>query len=141
MVLTDYMKQRMLLYHNEGSAPPSISRKLMKEGIVASRVGRVSFHLRGWGGRVSFHLRGVGGHSHPLESYMPPLEFALHTPTLHGAPPKILNRPLCPLLQKLLDETLVGITKFMKCYRDRNYCVADLCAIRSSNKTSPASKW
>ena len=33
--------------------------------------------------------------------------FALHTPTLHGAPPKILNRPLCPLLQKLLDETFV----------------------------------
>ena len=37
----------------------------------------------------------------------PPLEFALHTPTLHGTPPKILNRPLCPLLQKLLDETLI----------------------------------
>ena len=47
----------------------------------------------------------------PLESYVPPLEFALHMPTLHGAPPKILNRLLCPLLQKLLDETLIGVKK------------------------------
>ena len=35
--------------------------------------------------RVSF--RGGGGHLPPLESYVPPLEFALHTPTLHGADP------------------------------------------------------
>ena len=52
---------------------------------------------------VSFR-GGRGGRLPPLESYVPPLEFALRTPTLH-APPKILNRPLCPLLQKLLYET------------------------------------
>ena len=51
--------------------------------------------------QVSFR---EGGHFPPLESYVPPLEFELHTPTLHGAPLKILDRPLCPLLQKLLDE-------------------------------------
>ena len=56
---------------------------------------------------------GAGGHLPPLESYVPPLgfcpplDFALHMPTLHGTPPKMLNRPLCPLLQKLLDETLM----------------------------------
>ena len=43
MVFTDYTKQRILLYHNEGSTPPSISRKLMEEGIVASRVGITKF--------------------------------------------------------------------------------------------------
>ena len=59
--------------------------------------------------RVSFGEGRGGGHLPPLESYVPPLEFALHTSTLHGAPPKILNRPLCPLLQKLLDETLLII--------------------------------
>ena len=51
---------------------------------------------------------GGGGGICPLLNLMcPPLEFALYTPTLHGAPPKMLNRPLCPLLQKLLDETLM----------------------------------
>ena len=54
--------------------------------------------------RVSF--RGGGGHFPLLNPMCPPLEFALHTPTLHGAPLKIFNRPLCSLLQKLLDETL-----------------------------------
>ena len=43
MVFTDYTKQRILLYHNEGSASPSISRKLIKEGIVANRVGITKF--------------------------------------------------------------------------------------------------
>ena len=32
--------------------------------------------------QVSFR----GGHLPPLESYVPPLEFAFHTPTLHGVP-------------------------------------------------------
>ena len=36
----------------------------------------------------------------------PPLEFVLHVLTLLGAFLKILNRLLCPLLQKPLDETL-----------------------------------
>ena len=55
---------------------------------------------------ISGFIWGGGGHLSPLESYVPPLEFALHTPTLHGTPLKILNRPLFPTLQKLLDETL-----------------------------------
>ena len=49
-----------------------------------------------------FHFKGgLGGYFPPLESYVPPLEFALHTPTLHDAPPKILNRPLCHLFPLL----------------------------------------
>ena len=36
MVFTDYTKQQILLNY-EDSASPSISRRLMKEGIVASR--------------------------------------------------------------------------------------------------------
>ena len=56
--------------------------------------------------KQGFHLGGRG-HLPPLESYVPPpLELVLHMPTVHGAPPKVLNRPLWPLLQKLLDETL-----------------------------------
>ena len=34
-----------------------------------------------------FHLGGVGGICPLLNPMCPPLEFALHTPTLHGAPP------------------------------------------------------
>ena len=70
--------------------------------------------------RVSFRRGGRGGIC-PLLNPVPPLEFVLHTPTLHGAPPNILNRPLCPRLQKLLDETLVCIIIHILC-REAHQC-------------------
>ena len=60
------------------------------------------------GGSQGFIL---GGHLPPLESYVPPLEFALHTPTLHGTPLKILNRPLCPPLAKTSGYETLGVYK------------------------------
>ena len=68
-----------------------------------------SFGCRVWpGSSPSVHLGGQGAFF-PLESYVPPLGICTshaHTTWRPPPPPKILNRLLCPLLQKLLDETL-----------------------------------
>ena len=92
--------------------------------MVKKRTARNIFHS------ARFHLGGWWGILHLLNPMCPPLEFVLHTPTLRTwcprpplefvlhtptlrtwcpPPPKILNRPLCPLLQKLLDETLIWV--------------------------------
>ena len=46
MVFSEYMKQRILFYHHEGLAPPTISNLLLQEGIVASRRGIIKFLKR-----------------------------------------------------------------------------------------------
>ena len=39
MVYSDYVKQRVIVFHNEGLKAPSIAKALRAEGISVSRVG------------------------------------------------------------------------------------------------------
>ena len=39
MVYSDYVKQRVIVFHNEGLKVPSIAKALRAEGISVSRVG------------------------------------------------------------------------------------------------------
>ena len=43
MVFSEYTKLRIPFYYEQGKAPPSISRHLLQEGIVASRRGILKF--------------------------------------------------------------------------------------------------
>lgn len=43
MVFSEYTKQRILFWFNQGKKPPSISCLLLEEGIVASRQGILKF--------------------------------------------------------------------------------------------------
>ena len=46
MVFSDYTKQRMIFYHQQGLKPPKISSLLEEEGIQASRRGVLKFIKR-----------------------------------------------------------------------------------------------
>ena len=46
MVFSDYVKQRILFYHDQGCRAPTIANKLEEEGIKASRRGVAKFLLR-----------------------------------------------------------------------------------------------
>ena len=46
MVFSEYTKQRIIFYYNRGLSPPTISNRLLDEGINASRRGILKFLIR-----------------------------------------------------------------------------------------------
>ena len=127
MVLSDYAKQRIIVYDSQGKKAPSIAKLLENEGIVVSRIGVYKFLLHY---RMTGSFRRRDGSGRPNKVHFATLNLLIANYVYKNKSKKVTSEVKAIVEERMQDDDETTASQLHKILTDRGYQLSKRTIIR-----------